>query len=126
MKSIILTFLVCFLFFVSNAQQPLVKRQNDFLQKFKEKQITRIKTPLNSLVLLNNSYAFNQYNMKFLFENNKGKVYESYIDHMHILAPTFNSTMPVLKSDLNLLHGIKPAPMPNPMPKTEIIPMPDK
>ncbi|MDP4285678.1 MAG: hypothetical protein Q8891_14765 [Bacteroidota bacterium] len=36
--------------------------------------------------------------MKFLFENNKGKVLESPIDKMRVLAPEFHSTMPCLLS----------------------------
>ena len=126
MKRLVVTFLALILFSVVNAQQPFVKKQNDFLKKFNGNPFHDVKTPRDSLFLLNNSYAFNQYNMKLLFENNRGKVYESYIDHMRILVPTFNSNMPVLKSDMNSLHGIKPVPMPNPIPKTEIIPIPYK
>ena len=126
MKRIFLISLALNLFFVANAQQPFEKKQNDFLQKFNGNQFHDVKTPRDSIFLLNNSYAFNQYNMKFLFENNRGKVYESYIDHMRILAPTFNSNMPVVNTDLNSLHGIKPVPMPNPIPKTEIITIPYK
>lgn len=120
----VFTSLALFFFTVANAQHPSEKNQNDFLQKLNGNQFRDVKITGDSLVLLNNSYAFNQYNMKYLFENNRGKVYESYIDHMHILAPNFNSNMPVLKSDIHSLHSIKPVPIPNPIPKVEIIRVP--
>lgn len=39
-------------------------------------------------------YAFIDPNSKFLFENGKGRVYESLIDNMRFLAPGFHSNMP--------------------------------
>lgn len=122
MKYIVFTFVGLILFSVVNAQRPFEKRQHNFLKKNKANQFPGVKIPRDSI--LNNSYAFNQNTIKFLFENNKGKVYESQIDNMRILVPTFNSNMPVLKLYPNKLQGIKPVPIPNALPKAEIIPIP--
>lgn len=38
--------------------------------------------------------AFNDPNSKYLFDNNKGKVFQSLVDNMRFLAPNYRSNMP--------------------------------
>lgn len=41
------------------------------------------------------TWAFNDPNSKFLFDNGNGKVFQSLIDNMRILAPNYQSNMPL-------------------------------
>jgi len=70
--------------------------------------------------------AINQTNYKFLFKNEKGKVFESPIDHMRCMAPDFPSKMPVGDSPKTNMNGkkIHPEPMPNPFLNHKSIPPP--
>jgi hypothetical protein len=64
--------------------------------------------------------AFNETNYKFLFRNEKGKVYESTIDHMRCLAPDFPLKMPV--AELPKIKNSKPEQMPNAFSKKHTLP----
>lgn len=94
MKQFTFFILVIFVCFSVNAQR------NDELSDFKMYK--------DSVVVFNNP-VLSSSKYKFLFENEKGKVYESQIDKMRCLVPTFSSKMPVRGT-----NKINPEPMPNP------------
>jgi hypothetical protein len=76
------------------AQTPLTEKPNDLsIQKNNLFKVKEYKGPM-----ITRTYGLDIGGMKLLFENNKGKVYESPIDKMHVLVPTFESTMPVARS----------------------------
>lgn len=68
------------------------------------------------LIILND-YAFNYQKGKFLYNTEKGKVYALPPDNMLCLVPGYHSKMRIASS-----HGAHIEPMPNPMPKREMIP----
>ncbi len=79
------------------------KAQKD--QQLRQKNLDLMKKLLNQNYELHKNlegtpnpkdYAFdNELKSKFLFETEKGNVYESALDNMRWLKPTFHSTMPV-------------------------------
>ncbi len=79
---------------------------------------------------IKNVYAFGQDNKAtFLYNTGQGKVYKLPMDNMRCLVPDVQSNMPVYKGlPQELVPGIGkqivPVPMPNPIPKTEIITTP--
>ena len=63
-------------------------------------------------------YTFNVPNSRFLFENEKGKVYQLPLDNMRCLVPDFKSNMPVVRGfspELNNEPKIKSVPIHNPL-----------
>ncbi len=72
-------------------------------------------------VLVFNNPILNPSKYKFLFENEKGKVYESQVDKMRCLVPNYNSTMPV-----SGINNMKPEPMPNASKRDSIPFVPNK
>lgn len=96
MKSLVL--LLCSLTFISAKSQQLNGKISD--GKFFKDSVLVPESP--------QTLALNYPKYKFLFDSEKGKVFESPIDHMHCLAPRFSSKMPV--AGLNIQ---KPEPMPN-------------
>lgn len=95
MKSIVL--LLCTFTFISAKSQQLTRKVSD-IKFFKD----------SALGPGNSTLAINYPKYKFLFETEKGKVFESPIDHMRCLTPQFSSKMPVAGSNIQ-----KPEPMPN-------------
>lgn len=61
----------------------------------------------DSVVVFNNP-ILNSSKYKFLFENEKGQVFESQVDKMRCLVPKFPSNMPVKGT-----YKMKPEQMPN-------------
>ena len=47
-------------------------------------------------LITNHNYSFNVPKAKFLYETEKGLVYELPLDKMRCLVPTFRSNMPVM------------------------------
>jgi hypothetical protein len=82
MKQILILIISISLFNTTNAQI-----------KYPEK-ILKISGGLDSKS--SETLAINGPNSKFLFDNGRGKVYESLIDKMRFLAPDFQSNMPIL------------------------------
>lgn len=111
MKSLLFVLLSTFAFTSVKAQQ--FKGKIDGLKIYKDS------------LLFNNDFAFNVPNSKFLYDTEKGKVYELPLDHMRCLVPTFKSNMPIARFNL-LNRKIVPVPIPNPFGKINpvIIPNP--
>ena len=70
------------------------------------------------LVPGNLALAMNLSKYKFLFETQKGRVFESPVDKMRCVVPDFPSKMPVAG-----INKIKPEPMPNAS-RPDLIPSP--
>lgn len=103
-----------FLLFASlYAQTPYMLKSESLLKKLQKSKLLPLHPgdPLPGRV-----YALNQPEMKFLFKNDIGRVYESNRDRMRILSPDFESLMPVQ----HIRPGITT--MPNPLHTT---PLPD-
>lgn len=73
---------------------------------------------------INDEYAFNNKEAELLHETEKGKVYALPLDDMRCLVPDISSNMPVYKGFGQRQQKINPAPIPNPFPKIEVIPIP--
>lgn len=106
MKLVVL--LLCSFAFISAKSQQLNENISD-VKFFKDS----VLVPETSQTL-----AMNNPKYKFLFETEKGKVFESPVDHMHCLVPEFSSKMPVAGSNI---HKVEP--MPNGT-KDELLPPP--
>ena len=94
MKSLVL--LLCTFTFISAKSQQFTRKVSD-IKFFKD----------SSLAPGNSTLAINYPKYKFLFETEKGKVFESPVDHMRCLAPEFSSNMPVAGS---FIHKVEPMP----------------
>ena len=80
--------LLCSFAFISAKSQQLVGKISDI--KFFKDSVLVPGSP--------QTVALNSAKYKFLFETEKGKVFESPIDRMRCLAPQFSSKMPVAGS----------------------------
>jgi len=96
MKQLILSAFIILVCFTSKAQ---------FNGKISDVNIHK-----DSMLVFNNP-NLNLPKYKYLFENEKGKIFESPVDKMLCLVPDFHSNMPVTG-----LNKIKPEPMPNVLP----------
>ena len=97
MKSVLFLMLATFAFIFVNAQQ------------FKGK-IEGVKIYKDSLLVFNDNVFPNA---KFLYDTEKGKVFQLPLDHMRCFVPTFKSNMPVYNlnpHNQNIVH----VPIPNP------------
>ncbi|MEO5907872.1 MAG: hypothetical protein ABIR50_00665 [Ginsengibacter sp.] len=111
----LLVLLISIFFFISASGQQLSGKINN---------VTFYKDSIFNNNRIFHALAINRPNYKFLFENEKGKVFESPIDHMRCLAPDFDFKMPVAdlpKVDING-NKTQPEPMPNPFLKNNSIP----
>ena len=99
MKSLIFLMLSPFAFMSVNAQQ--LKGQIEGLKIYKDS------------LLLNQDYTFNVPNSKFLYDTEKGKVYQLPLDNMKCLIPSISSNMPVATKQPENTR-IAPVPIPNP------------
>jgi hypothetical protein len=93
----LLVLLLCSFTFISAKSQQLAGNISD-VKFFKDS----VLVPGASQTL-----AMNDPKYQFLFETEKGKVFESPVDHMRCLAPKFSSNMPVAGS---FIHKVEPMP----------------
>ncbi|MDQ2719768.1 MAG: hypothetical protein M3Z26_08425 [Bacteroidota bacterium] len=124
MKKILLFSFLSFITLFANAQ-AIDAIPKDYLKLMKKYKINDQKFPKDSL-LFAQMLTLNP-KAKFLYKTDKGSVYALPLDRMSCLVPDFH----LKRQDYKRYHqeitqGERPVPIPNPMPKTEVIPIPDK
>ncbi len=124
MKRFNLTNILLIILVSAQAQQSPSSKQNDLLKKLLDTRKLKIFKVPTSPPNITDVYAFNNKKAKLLYETEKGKVYALPLDNMRCLVADINSNMPVYMGFSQGQQKINPAPIPNPFPRIEVIPIP--
>ena len=113
MKQLLFLSALILICLITNAQNFFVKKVD--LKIAGNQPGDTIHHKLNLVIL--NDLSLNHPEGKFLYKTEKGKVYALPPDNMLCLVPEYHSKMGIASS-----HGAFTEPMPNPLPKIELIP----
>lgn len=113
MKQLLFLSILILICITIDAQSSWRKARNMKISRANSNDTARHKLNLSLL----NNHALNFPQGKLLYETEKGKVYALPPDNILCLVPEYHSKMGVLSS-----HGAFTEPMPNPLPRTEMIP----